>query len=80
MEGIDKNWVETIDDVNNIAKICQPVLPIDHLFGKSWDTHNLQLLVVAEEDRDPVSVEKRDFLSKLPLQTMNPRKYWVSIS
>ena len=80
MEGIDKNWVETIDDVKNIAKICQPVLPVDHLLGKSWDTHNLQLLVIAEEVGDPVSVEERDFLSELPLQTMNPLKYWVSIS
>jgi hypothetical protein len=80
VKDIDKNWVGTINDVKDIARVCQPVLPISDLFGESWNLRQLQLLIVAEEDRDPVSVERRDFLSELPLQTMNRRKYWVSIS
>ncbi|KAF9645558.1 hypothetical protein BDM02DRAFT_3120027 [Thelephora ganbajun] len=74
LRSIGEDWIDSVRDVESIARFCQPALPIKDRFDDPYYVHLIIAAKELVEDADTEAVEERALVSGLPLHVV-PRYF-----
>jgi len=52
IKSVDRNWIKDHPSIDDIARFCQPALPLSEIFEDPWDPRQVHFLITAKAPAD----------------------------
>lgn len=48
IKSVDRSWIENHPSIDDVARFCQPALPVTEAFEEPWDRSQVHFLITAK--------------------------------